>query len=96
MFAPREGPPYSRYLVGFSLLAGIFIFPWYVSAILGILAMVSFDYYIEIVFLALVYEIVYSRVSDPFYTLRVFPYALSIFLIWHFVLRNLIRLTRHE
>ena len=85
-----------RAIFGIFLLLSIFVLPWYLVAVLMLVSILTFSFYIEAVFAALIYEILYSRINDSIISLKVLPVCLIVFVVWELFLRSRLRLARDE
>lgn len=83
----------SRCVVSLFLFMGVAILPWYILFLFVGLAVLAFDYFIEGLIIAFVFELLYARVNAPFWTLYLFPASLGIFLVWELFLRSRLRFT---
>ena len=87
---------WKRVVVGVFLLFGIFFLPWYLVIALNLVSILAFPHYVEAVFIALIYEILYSRINDSIFSLKVFSCTLIVFALWELLLRSRLRLARNE
>jgi len=82
-----------RLVVDCFLLVSIFVFPWPVVVIYSICAIVAFEFYIEAIVIAYIYEIIYAPINIPIYSSRLLVFLILALFVWEAVIKPKIRIS---
>ena len=82
--------------MSFFLLISILVLPWYIVAVVGLICLISFHFYFEVILVAYMYEVLYSRVNDPFFTLKFLPIVIVAFIVWNYFMYDYLRFGEDE